>query len=278
MKLNIVTAASNSVWQAILKKIANTEDITIGLSRKGCDIANVLDCRITDLIKKKITQKELSDILSKIDFSKIDRVRLFHNCCLGKYEFPEEFLQYIPQEYANKVRCYDDDGDGVDDWAYHTLITTFQNVFSTLHPLCKDTTLSIGTICSLTDKKKVYSERQQKIISPTIFSSMVKSNWVLRDEIDLLVKTNHNIQSVCISSSTVKTQVEDEFRKYSLDKTYWVEGDQVADALVYQTKEFKNEYKDIDVFVHHPEWIKFLQETDEDLIKRLLFEISNVKL
>jgi hypothetical protein len=34
MKLNIVTAAANSVGKAILKKIANPEDITIGLSRR----------------------------------------------------------------------------------------------------------------------------------------------------------------------------------------------------------------------------------------------------
>lgn len=34
MKLNIVTAASNSVGQAILEKIANPVDMTIGLSRK----------------------------------------------------------------------------------------------------------------------------------------------------------------------------------------------------------------------------------------------------
>lgn len=278
MKLNIVTAASNSVWQAILHKIANPNDITIGLSRKGCDIANVLDCRITDLANKETTKQELSTILSRIDFSTIDRVRLFHNCCLGKYEFPQEFLQYIPEEYKNKVICQDYDGDGIDDWAYHSLITTFRNVFSTLQPLCSDTMLSIGAICSLTDKKKVYSEKLWRIVSPTIFSSMVKSNWILRDEIDLLAKTNKNIQSVCISSSTVKTQAEDEFRKYSLDKEYRVSGEMIADALEFETRDFANQYKDIDVFVPHPDFIKFLKETDEDLTKRQLFEITEKKL
>lgn len=154
--------------------------------------------------------------------SKIDRVRLFHNCSLAKYEFPQEFLQYIPEEYKNKVTCQDYDGDRIDDGAYHTLLTTFRNVFSTLYPFCKDTLLSIGTICSLTDKKKVCSEKLQQVIPPTIFSSMIKSNWILRDEIDTLSKIYKNIQSICISAATVKTETEEKFRKYSLDKQYWV--------------------------------------------------------
>lgn len=278
MKLNIVTAASNSVWQAILHKIANPNDITIGLSRRWCDIANVLDYRITDLANKETTKQELSTILSRIDFSTIERVRLFHNCCLGKYEFPQEFLQYIPEEYISKVTCQDLDGDGIDDWAYHSLITTFRNVFSTLQPLCSDTMMSIGTICSLTDKKKVFSEKLWHIVSPTIFSSMIKSNCILRDEIDLLAKTNKNIQSVCISSSTVKTKSEEDFRKHSLDKEYRATGDMIADVLEFETREFTNQYKDIDVFVPHPDFIKFLQETDEDLIKRQLFEITSIRL
>ena len=107
---------------------------------------------------------------------------------------------------------------------------------------------------------------------------MVKSNWILRDEIDLLAKTNKNIQSVCISSSTVKTKSEEDFRKHSFDKEYRATGDMIADVLEFETREFTNQYKDIDVFVPHPDFIKFLQETDEDLTKRQLFEITNKKL
>ena len=237
MKLNIVTAASNSVGRAILEKIANSEDITIGLSRKGCNIADVLDMRITDLINSQTTQMELAEILSSVDMSKIDKVNLFHNCCLAKYEFPEEYLKYIPEEYKNKVTCKDFDEDGIDDWAYDTLITTFRNVFSSLYPLCKSIKLSIWTICSLTDKKIVYSEKLDKMISPSIFHSMVQSNWILRNEISALAQEYENIHSVCISAATVKTETEDQFRKYSLDKDYWVSGEKVADVLTSLMKD-----------------------------------------
>jgi hypothetical protein len=278
MKLNIVTAAANSVGQAILKKIANSEDITIWLSRKWCQISNVLDFRITDLIDKEITQKELLEILSKIDLSKIEKVNLYHNCCLAKYEFPQEYIKYIPEEYKDKVTCQDYDGDGIDDWAYYTLITTFKNVFSILHPLCKDKLISIGTVCSLTDKKRVYSENLWKYISPSIFHSMIESNWILRNEISSLVQNNKNIHSICVSAATVKTETEDKFRKYSLDKNYWVSGEMVADTLKRLMENFINTSIDEDVFVPHPDRDKLSNETDEQLTKRQLFDITNIKL
>ena len=49
------------------------------------------------------------EVLSTIDISKIDSVNIFHNCCLAKYEFPAEYLQYIPENYKNKVICQDYD-------------------------------------------------------------------------------------------------------------------------------------------------------------------------
>lgn len=278
MKLNIVTASSNSVWKAILEKIANPEDITIGLSRKGCDVANVLDCRITDLIDFPITQKELSQILSSIDMSKIEKVNLFHNCCLAKYEFPEEYIKYIPDIYKDKVTCKDYNGDGIDDWAYDTLITTFRNVFSVLSPLCQSTPLSIWTICSLTDKKRVYSEKLGKMISPSLFHSMVESNLILRNEISYLVQNNKNIHFACVSAATVKTDTEDQFRKYSLDKDYWVSWEMIADTLQRLMKNFVNTSVDEDVFVSHPEWDRISKETDEQITKRQLFDITKIEL
>lgn len=116
------------------------------------------------------------------------------------------------------------------------------------------------------------------MISPSIFHSMVESNWLLRNEISSLVQKYENIQSVCISAATVRTDTEDSFRKYSLDKPYWVSGEMIADNLELETREFRNNYKDIDLFVHHPEWDKLSRETDEELIKRQLFDITNVVL
>ncbi len=51
----------------------------------------------------------------------------------------------------------------------------------------------------------------------------------------------------------------------------------VADALELETKEFRNEYKDKDLFIHHPDWIKISKESDEQLTKRQLFDITWIK-
>lgn len=52
----------------------------------------------------------------------------------------------------------------------------------------------------------------------------------------------------------------------------------VADVLEAQTREFNNEYKDKDLFVYHPDWLRLSKETDEELIKRHLFDITNITL
>jgi hypothetical protein len=144
--------------------------------------------------------------------------------------------------------------------------------------LCSEKKISIGTICSLTDKKRVYSEQLKKYISPSIFHSMVESNRILRNEISTLVQNNKNIGAFCISAATVKTETEDQFRKYSLDKDYWVSGEKVADELCELMKNFSNESIDKDVFVPHPEWDKLSIETDEQLTQRQLFDITNIHL
>lgn len=270
MKLNIVTAASNSVWKAILEQIANPEDITIGLSRKGCDIDNVLDCRITDLTNKEVTQRELLKMLSIIDISTIDIIKIFHNCCYAVAEIPNldknhSLLKSNP-ELISKVTLQDLDGDGIDDRAYNSLLTTFRNVFSIISEKYPDKKISIWTICSLTDKKKYI---------PTVFQSMVKSNKIIREEIEWLARWNIKIQSVCISASTVRTETEENFRKFCTEKEYWVSWETVAHVLVSEMKEHDNVYKDIDLYIPHPQYNEYYKdETDNQMTERLKKEIG----
>ena len=278
MKLNIITAASNSVGQAIGKKIANTNDITLGLSRRGSNIENVQDIRVTDLSNVETTRCELHDVLSGINPSTIDGVRLFHNCGLAKYEFPAEMrTQYPALSQSTKFICEDADGDGIDDGAYNALVTTFRNIFSLIQSHYPNIPISIGTICSLMDKRKYDSEVAKQPISSTVFSSMIKSNRILRNELDLLSKEYENVQSVCVSAATIKTETEQNIRKHSLDQEYWVTPDTIASVLVEETEHHRNEYKDIDVFVHHPRRADFVKETDEDLTKRQIFDITGMR-
>ena len=265
MNLNIVTAASNSVGNAILQKIANQNDVTLWLSRKGCNISNVFNIQITDLTNRETTQQELYKILNQIDISKIDVIKLFHNCCYAVAEIPNLDKNH-PLSSNPKLNIQDIDWDSIDDRSYHSLLTTFRNIFGVLMLKYSNKKISIGAICSLIDKKSYV---------PTIFSSMVKSNRILREEIQSLVIKNINIQSICISASTVMTQTENEFRKYCTEKKYWTSGNVVADVLVSEMKEHKNIYKDVDVYTFNPRYNEYYKnETDEQMIERLKQEIG----
>jgi hypothetical protein len=185
MKLNIITAGANSVGQEIIKKVANATDITVALSRRGTNFDNAINLRVSDLINKEEVSKALFDVFSQIDPEQVKNLRLFHNCCYAVCEIPN--LERDFPEYANhsKLTLQDENGDGIDDRTYHSLLTTFRNVLGSVLGYYPEKKLSIGTICSLTDKKNYI---------PTVFQSMVKTNVILRDTLEKLVITNRNIQ------------------------------------------------------------------------------------
>lgn len=269
MKLNIVTAASNYVWKAILEKITNPEDITIGLSRKGCEMANVLNVQVSDLADHESTSQVLNRVLATIDMSKVEIVKIFHNCCYAVAEIPDldknhPLLKENP-ELLQKLILQDLDWDWIDDRSYHSLLTTFRNVFGIISEKCCDKKISIWTICSLIDHKSYI---------PTVFQSMVKTNKILREEINSLSNWNKNIQSVCISASTVRTETEQNFRKNCPDKDYWVSGQTVADSLVLAMNQHKNSYRDIPVYVFNPNYDEiYKNETDEHVTQRIMWDI-----
>lgn len=268
MKLNIVTAAANSVGKSILEKIANKEDITIGLSRRWCEIANVIDWKITDLTNQELTQKELMEVLSTIKNKKIDNIKLYHNCWYAVAELPwlskdNQIFKYHP-DLLPKLFLQDDNWDGIDDRTYNSAISSFINVFSAIQKQFKDTPLSLWIICSLTDKKEYIT---------SVFQSMVRTNRKLRAIVEKLTMEYNNINWICVSASTVRTPTEEIFRQYSWDKEYRASVEYISTILVDSMQLSHHTYIDIDAYVKHPEYeIRFKNEMDDQFTERLKSE------
>jgi hypothetical protein len=185
MKLNIITAGANSVGYAILQKVITKNDLSIALSRRGTNFENAENIQISDLINTEEVKSALLKVFSTINEKNIEEIKLFHNCCYVVCEVPNLETDY--PEYANnpKFRLKDEDGDGIDDRTYHSLLTTFDNVLSPVRSYYPETKLSIGIICSLTDKKSYV---------PTVFQSMVKTNHILRKQVEDFVMNQKNVQ------------------------------------------------------------------------------------
>jgi len=266
MKLNIVTAGANSVGQALLKKLATPNEVTISLSRRWVvDLPHMQDVRITDLTDLNTTKKELHDLFTSLQGITIDHICLFHNCCYAIAEIPD-LDPLHPLATNPKLKKIDADGDGLDDRTYHALLTTFRNVFSLVSSYFPEHRFSVWAICSLTDKKSYI---------PTIFYSMVRTNLLVREELQSIVHNNSNIHVSVVSASTVATETEVHFRPYSEDKDYRVTVDQVAKALIDTLEVHTNIYEDNDLFIVHPEREhKFKDETDEQMTARLMKEIG----
>jgi len=110
--------------------------------------------------------------------------------------------------------------------------------------------------------------------NPTVFSSMVQANKILRNEIEALTATHPNLQSVIISASTVRTSTEESFRQHSPDKEYWAPCPMIAEKLVDAMNTHANIYEDIDVYVPHPDYhVRFQNENDKAMTERLIKEI-----
>jgi hypothetical protein len=173
--LNIISAGANSVGKALITQTANPNDTTIVFSRKGTAFGNAINLRVSDLTQREEVKKALLETFAKLPNNQIEHIKFFHNCCYAVCEIPN--LERDFPEYINnpKLKMLDKDGDGIDDRAYHSLITTFRNVLTPLLEYYPDKKISLGTICSLTDKKSYI---------PTVFQSMVKTNNMLRDEIE----------------------------------------------------------------------------------------------
>lgn len=269
MKLNVITAWANNVWNALLKKVASPTDITVWLSRRWFEyIPYTKDIRITDLSNLETTKKELSCLFQSLHGLDIDHIQLFHNCCYSIAEVPNLDSNH-PLAKNPKLKKIDTDGDGIDDRTYHALLSTFRNVFSLLKWEFTEVPMSIWIICSLIDKKSYI---------PTIFDSMVRTNWMVRDELQQIIKGNEHIHAVVVSASTVATDTEVHFRPYSDDKEYRVTGEQVAKSLIDNIAVHKNPYEDHDLFIVHPDWEnKFKNETDDQMTVRLMKEIWLIK-
>jgi hypothetical protein len=184
MNLNIITATANSVGREIIQKVANPHDITIALSRRGTSFDNAINLKVSDLTHTEEVQKALLEVFSQFPNEEIKHIKLFHNCCYAVCEIPHLEKDFPEHTNNPKLKIIDEDGDGIDDRSYHSLITTFENILTPVLEYYPDKKLSLGTICSLTDKKSYI---------PTIFQSMVKTNNTLRDRIQQTIFNNQNL-------------------------------------------------------------------------------------
>ena len=269
MKLNIITASANSVGKSILQRVVNPKDVTIAFSRSWTNVEGAFNIKVSDLTNTEEVKKSLLEVFNTLPSNEISEVNLFHNCCYAVCEIPN-LQKDFPDHIDNpKLVIQDNDGDGIDDRSYHSLLTTFRNVLEGILSHYPEKNLSIWTICSLTDKKSYI---------PTIFQSLVKTNLMLRNDLEKLVIDNNNIQGVCISAATVRTETEDNFRKYCNEKDYRVSPESVAQALVNAMQTHKNEYEDIPLYMYNPRYHSYYKnETDEQMTERFKREIGLIE-
>jgi hypothetical protein len=265
MQLNIISAGVNSVGNELITSIQNPDEKIIALSRRGTAFDNALNLKVSDLTHPEETREALLNVFAQLPNDQIDHIKFFHNCCYAICEIPNIERDFPEHAHHPKLKMRDEDGDGIDDRTYHSLLTTFRNVLAPLLEYYPDKKISLGTICSLTDKKDYI---------PTVFQSMVKANNILRDSIEQLVFTNKNIHGVVVSASTVKTKTEENFRKYCEDKEFRVPAELIATTLHSIMHQRENKYIDIPVYVHHPRYEEYYKnETDEEMTERLKQEV-----
>lgn len=159
----------------------------------------------------------------------------------------------------------DFDNDWIDDRTYNALITTFDNVFQNIQDVFPNISVTIWTICSITDKKSYI---------PTIFQSMVRSNIIFREKLKYLVENNSHVSAAIISASTVATDTEKEFRKFSTEQAFRVSWKTVACELINLMSDSQNSYIDQDLFTFNPRYESYYKnETDEMMMTRIRWEI-----
>lgn len=261
MKLNIVTGSSNSLGKSFLKNIANTEDITIWLSRRWCNIPNVINLQV-DLLDSLSVKKELLKILSTIDSTKISSVHLIHTASKIKNE-----LHDIPDPKYNTI---DLDGDWIDDDVLHCTYTTFVNTHQALIECLQniwksDVAKYVNIIGTLLDKKSR---------TPSSHKSMVSANKLLRNYIIWLCHKDKSYKWNCVSVWTIATESELAYRKNGEHK-YWLKEDVVVQSILERNVAFVPWYTDEDRYEHNPRYLEYYKdETDEQMNERFKKEIG----
>lgn len=261
MKLNIVTGSSNSLGKTFLKHIANDDDVTIWISRRWCDMSNVINLKV-DLLDKKETKKRLYDIFSTIDFKKISSIHIIHTAAKIKNELTGmEDPRYI---------ALDLDKDGIDDEVFNCTYTTFNNIHDIVVEFLKDIgkwTLPkyINIIWTLLDKKNR---------EPSSHKSMIKTNKLLRNYVLWLCEKDWTYKWVCVSVWTIATESELNHRKH-WEHQYWLKESSVVSSILERNSVFVNEYSDVDLYVHNPRYEQYYKyETDEQMTERFKREIG----
>ncbi len=261
MRLNIVTGSSNSLGKTFLNALANENDTTIGLSRRGCAIANVHNISV-DLQDTAQVRKILFDTLTTVDINKLTSVHLFHTAWKVKNEF---------NDINNpKFTTLDLNQDWIDDEVFGSTFMTLKNTHNALveclNSLWKnDLPKFINIIWTLLDKR---------VSEPSSHKSMVKTNKLIRAYVTWLCTQDPTYKWVCVSVWTIATENEITYRKY-WEHQYWLKEQMVVDSILKRNEVFLNEFTDADLFMHNPKYETYYKhETPEQMVVRFKKEIG----
>ncbi|GHV22922.1 hypothetical protein FACS189428_5690 [Clostridia bacterium] len=97
--------------QAILERVANPNDMTIALSRRGTSFDNAINLKVSDLTNREELSKALFEVFSQIATEQVKEVRLFHNCCYAVCEIPHLERDFPEHADNPKLKMRDEDGD-----------------------------------------------------------------------------------------------------------------------------------------------------------------------
>jgi hypothetical protein len=245
--------------------MANEKDITIGLSRRWCDIANVLNIKV-DLLDKEQIKRELLGVLSSLNIQNISSIHVIHTASKIKNE-----LQGVDDVKYNTI---DLDGDGIDDEVLHCTYTTFKNTHEALLECLqifeKDNLPKyINIVGTLLDKK---------LWIPSSHASMIKTNNLLRDYVKQICEVDKSYKVNCVSVGTIATESELSYRK-NWEHDYWLKEKTVVDSILERNIAFVSEYTDEDRYEHNPRYVEYYKdETDEQMTKRFMREIPELNM
>lgn len=262
MKLNIVTGSSNSLGKCFLRAMAKKEDITIGFSRRGCELENVINIKV-DLLDKNSIKKELFGVLTSLDVNSLSSIHLVHTASKIK----NEFIDINLPEYST----IDYDGDWVDDEVYHCTFTTFKNTHEALIECLstiwkQDLPKYLNIIWSLVDKKNW---------EPSSHKSMVRANKILRNYVQQVCNIDKSHMGNCCSVGTLATESELKSRPY-WEHQYWLKEEVVVHSILDRNVAFIPwKYDDENRYEPNPQYETYYkEETDEQMSERFKREIG----
>lgn len=256
-KLIIVTGVSNVIGQEFMRYYSYYDDyVVIGLSRSKCEYGfrKAIALQV-DLLDKQQIESSLQPYFRIVPWQLIRECMIIHTAGKAKNDGIHMII--------------DADKDGIDDTVYHTQLTTFDN----LHEFLVNYLTQEGVYRSIKITVVALASIIDEIESPIHFS-MRSVNNLMRKKLQELTSQRSHYHAVILSTSTIATKVEVEYRKYA-DQTYWLHGCEVVDKAIPSIEDSRFGYHDVKIYKHHPLYHSYFKnETIAQLVARFKREIG----